>query len=151
MATIESLMGRTAKVGDCLEFIGHIGRSGYGLMWHDGKTRQAHRVSFELHNTPIMDGQHVMHACDNRKCINPAHLKLGTRQENMADMVAKRRGNHTRGVSHPLAKMTPEIAAEIRKRYRPYDHKNGSMALAREFGLSQPAVHTCIRGETWKT
>lgn len=58
MATIETLMRRTVKVGNCLEFTGHICKTGYGLVWHDGKNRSAHRVSFELHNAPIVDGQH---------------------------------------------------------------------------------------------
>ena len=136
--------------GDCIEFTGHICNSGYGLVWHDGKNRLAHRVSFELHNAPIMPGQHVMHACDNRKCINPLHLVLGTRSENMVDKESKGRGNHAAGTRHHNAKLTPAIAAEIRRRYKPYDKQNGSSALAREFGLSQPAVHAAIRGATWK-
>lgn len=136
--------------GDCLEWCGHIAKSGYGLVWHDGKTRQAHRVSYELHNLPIMDGQHVMHSCDNRKCINPEHLSLGSRHDNIQDMIGKGRHKTVNGVAHHNAKITPEIAAQIRVRYEPYSRKNGSMALSREFGISQQTVYSVIQGETWK-
>lgn len=150
MATKESLMSRTIQAGDCLEWTGHISRSGYGLVWHDGKNRIVHRVSCELHHGPIPAGFHVMHTCDNRRCINPEHLRAATRQENMADMFQKNRHRVPSGTEHHAAKLSPEVAAQIRSRYVPYSRIHGSMALAREFGVSQAAVHTCIRGETWK-
>ncbi|AOJ62449.1 hypothetical protein WJ32_08255 [Burkholderia ubonensis] len=150
MATIDSLMRRVVKVGDCLEFTGHICKAGYGLVWHEGKNRLAHRVSFELHNTPIMDAQDVMHSCDNRKCINPAHLSLGTRRDNMRDMIIKGRARHPTGNKPANTKATPEIAAEIRRRFKPYSRTDGSMALAREFGLAQGTVWAILEGKTWK-
>lgn len=150
MATIESLMRRTVRVGECLEYTGHICKAGYGLVWHDGKNRLAHRVSFELHNMPIMGQQDVMHSCDNRKCINPSHLSLGSRLDNMRDMISKGRAKHPKGKQPANTKATPEIVAEIRRRFSPYSRTDGHRALGRQFGLTQGTVWAIVNGRTWK-
>jgi hypothetical protein len=150
MATIDSLMRRTVKVGECLEFTGHICKAGYGLVWHEGKNRLAHRVSFELHNAPIMNKQDVMHLCDNRKCINPDHLSLGTRRDNMHDMIAKARARKCHGEDHPVAKLTTDAVALIRKRYTRYSRIDGAPALAREFDVSPDTILAVINRKSWK-
>lgn len=63
----------------------------YGQM-HDGeRTRPAHRISHELFNGPIHDGKFVCHRCDVTLCVNPAHLFVGTRSDNMLDASKKGR------------------------------------------------------------
>lgn len=86
---------KVSKSDGCWEWTAFCLKSGYG--WFGGKdgTEFAHRVSWVLANGAIPDGMFVLHKCDNRKCVNPAHLFLGTHEQNMADMVSK--GRSTRG------------------------------------------------------
>jgi hypothetical protein len=79
---------------------------GYGAIQRDGKKIAAHRVSWELHHGPITGGLHVLHRCDNRKCVNPAHLFLGTHQDNMRDRDQKGRQARRPGELNPMAKLT---------------------------------------------
>ena len=75
----------------CWEWTGaRAGELGYGCL--GGKGPRAHRLSWEIHNGPIPDGLWVLHKCDNPPCVNPRHLFLGTRTDNIRDMFAKGRG-----------------------------------------------------------
>ena len=79
---------------DCWEWQCGKNNIGYGMIRDDKKMRTAHRVSYELHNNTIIPvDMCVCHTCDNPTCINPDHLWLGTRHQNMADMRQKGRGN----------------------------------------------------------
>ena len=64
----------------------------YGTMYVDGKHRMAHRIAWALTKGPIPSGLDVLHHCDNPPCCNPDHLFVGTRSDNMQDMV--RKGRH---------------------------------------------------------
>lgn len=121
---------------------------GYGVFGLHGKTPLAHRVSWELHNQPVPAGLWVLHRCDTPSCVNPDHLWLGTHEENMKDMAAKRRGRsgHPMGVLAYHAKLTAEQARTIRQL-----RAAGVLQceLAMQFGVHRSTVQEISRGRTY--
>jgi len=82
-----------------------------------------------------------MHICDNRACINPDHLVLGTHRTNMADM--KRKGRAARGQSHYRACMTPE---KIDEAIRMRDDGASQVEIAAKLGVSRPTITRVLNG-----
>lgn len=85
-------------------------------MGHQNKTHQAHRISWLIHSGPIPKNKWVLHKCDNRKCINPNHLFIGERQDNVNDCVKKKR--HIFGEKSKLTKITSKEVLIIRKLWK---------------------------------
>jgi len=137
--------------GACWEWAGSRLAAGYGRFGRkvDGhwKTLLAHRVSWEYRNGPVPDGLAVLHKCDNRPCVNPDHLFVGTGADNMADKVAKGRQYRPVGVLNSQAKLNDELVAGIREAYRAGSESQA--AIGRRYGVSQTLIGRIVRGEVW--
>ena len=141
----DRFFARVQKSESCWIWTG-VTRNGYGSFFVRGVGwRYAHRISWILVNGPIPDGLCVLHRCDNRPCVNPAHLFLGTKAENTADMVSKGRGRGgvSRGESNPTSKLTETQVREIRKETCP------ERETAARYGVTRANINYIKRGVTW--
>ncbi len=120
---------------------------GYGNLCINGKMQRTHRYSWELHNGPIPDGLFVLHKCDNPLCVNPAHLFLGTHQDNMDDKMSKGRHVSLRGSSHGNAKLDESDVIEIRRRYTSTGITQAE--LGREYGVDRTTISLIVRRKKW--
>ncbi len=134
---------------DCWEWTGAKTGFGYGHMTISGQKQiYAHRLSYAIHNGSISAGLHVCHSCDNPKCVNPAHLWLGTHAENMKDRNRKGRTNPPRGDKSASAKLTEADVIDIRERAK--IRKLGDInSMAKEFGVTRGTIYTVIARLTW--
>lgn len=137
----------------CAVWVGSRRPDGYGVFAVGGRLRKgsvlAHRRAWEREHGPIPECLCVCHKCDNPPCVNPAHLFLGTRADNNADMEAKGRGVRLRGERNGNSKITPSVVVAIRSAYAAGGVSQ--RALARSFGLHQTTIGDIVRGETWRT
>lgn len=123
------------------------GSKGYGLI---GKGRRgegvlyAHRVSYEIHYGPIPKGLYVLHRCDNPQCVNPAHLFVGTHQDNMDDMDQKGRRGKTgpRAGTGAKSKLTAAQVQSI------LTSNLSQTKLAKKYGVGQSTISRILRGKS---
>ena len=120
-----------------------INNWGYGRIGPGRSERAAHRLSYRTFRGEIPDGMNVLHRCDVPRCVNPAHLFLGTNTDNMRDMASKGRTAVKRGEDNPISKLTDRAVAEIRA------STETSAFLARKFGVSHKAIRLVRGGVTW--
>lgn len=118
---------------------------GYGLVKWQGKGRFAHRVAYEHYRGPIPEGCEVCHTCDNPPCCNPAHLFIGTSQDNHDD--ASRKGRTTQGEKSWKAKLTDAHVRSIRSMsFEILDYKH----VAELIGCNLSAVAKVYTRQTWR-
>ncbi len=142
----------------CWEWQGGIANTGYGQMSvrrPDGRwtMENTHRIAWKLVQGAIPAGQCVLHRCDNRKCVNPAHLFLGTKADNIADMVSK--GRQARGEKKPLTTpLSAQCVAAIKAALAPFTgnrvRRGVVRDLAEKFGVCRASVTNIGKGKTWR-
>lgn len=129
--------------------------NGYGQFRVRSRKVKVHRFAYELCVGHIPEGLCVCHSCDNRRCVNPAHLFLGTHLENAQDRQGKGRGasgpdraKGSPGEKNPGAKMTVAKVWAIRQLY------GGDFSfrcLARAFGICVSQVANIVHRRSWRT
>lgn len=133
-------------MAECIEWTKGLRTGGYGQLRHEGKTAKAHRVAYvKAHGLKLadIDGQMVLHSCDNRKCVNPEHLRLGTHDDNMKDVADR---NRRKGAKHPRATLTDEVVAEVKALVA-----GGATqaATAKRFSIDPSVVSRIVNNKTW--
>ena len=116
----------------CWEWAGCVQSNGYGRVTYKMKTMGAHRLSYMAFNGEIPERMDVCHTCDNRKCVNPEHLFIGTRMENMRDAVIK--GRQASGLALPQTKLSKTDVYELVMRARCGEKYS---VIARRFSISR--------------
>lgn len=113
-------------------------------MWDGKKSEYAYRVAWSIYRGPIPRDLELRHTCDVPSCVNPNHLTVGTRKQNMADCVARGRTNKPRGEAAPTARLTEISVRAIRASDEP------SKRIARRLGIHDKTVRDIRRGVTWR-
>lgn len=131
----------------CWNWTGCSSGWGYGAINMGGNHMLAHRFSWFITYGEIPSGMFVCHHCDNRKCVNPKHLFLGTAKDNMRDKVEKGRHRGPVGDTHFKAKLRSEFIPEIIKmREKGMTYKQ----IGDIYGVSLSAIFYAIKGKYWK-
>lgn len=120
---------------------------GYGMFWLDGRTMGAHQASYVLFKGPLAPKLVVRHSCDDRECVCPEHLSLGTHADNMRDAVERHR--HQRGSKHVFATLDEKTVATLKAEAIP-GRFNEAARLATKYGTSIAAVRGILAGTSWK-
>lgn len=121
---------------------------GYGNIVIRRKSKVAHRVCWNLEFGTIPSGLMVLHRCDDRACVRPSHLFLGTNQDNMDDMHRKGRGNRSKGERHLSAKLIKSSVVEIRHKYATGGYTLTELGIA--YGVCFATIHAIVKRKTWK-
>lgn len=126
----------------CRNWLGWIGSSGYAQLYYKKKIYTVSRLAYQLHYKKKPGKKMVCHTCDNKICVNPGHLFLGTHKDNMRDMVEKSRAHRV----YTPKKLTETKVKKINK-YLAFGMTN--IMIAKEFGISDNHVSNIKHGRRW--
>lgn len=134
---------QVGKEDECWEWLGFTA-VGYGMFMFDGKPMKASRFIWWFTTGQHPEELYVCHHCDNKMCVNPKHLFLGTQKENMQDAV--RKGRIVHGAKHYNARLTENDVREIRAK------RTAGISchqLTTEYGVSFTQIWNIVRRKQW--
>jgi hypothetical protein len=132
---------------NCWDWIGAKNRKGYGSLHFGGKTRIAHRMSYELYVGEIPSGLLVCHHCDQPECINPEHLFLGTDLDNSNDKFLKGRQRFLVGEDNVTSKLTTFEIVEIKNMLK---EGIGLTVIAKKYNTSRSNIDSIKKHKSWR-
>lgn len=135
------------SVSGCWNWTGDTSKSGYGVIWNEGGPKRAHRVMWEVFIGDIGNSW-VLHRCDNRPCVNPFHLWLGSPLDNQRDCISKGRMPKCLGEDQGGSKLTDEKVRDMRHLFSCGDWTYRK--LADKFSISQGNAFAVVNRRTWK-
>jgi len=132
----------------CWNWIGAVQSNGYGHLNNSGRIILAHRFFYEFYCGHIPKSKLVLHRCDNRICVNPEHLWIGTHKNNTLDMISKERGNFpgTNGERNGNAKLSSDEILSLKEMYLTRKHSRAE--IARVFNSSWSTIDRIVRNES---
>ncbi len=136
---------RSGGPAGCWPWLAGLASKGYGRYGR----QHAHRVAWILTHGPLPEDVYVCHNCpggDNKVCVNPAHMFLGSCLDNMRDLA--RKGGHAHGERHGMTRLTEADVREIRGRYAAGAVRQQELAAL--FGIGQAAISSIVRRQSWK-
>jgi hypothetical protein len=137
---------RIVKNEKCWEWRGSKDKDGYAIFNFRGKTKKAHRISWQYFKGTNPENFFVLHACDNPPCTNPEHLFLGTAADNLRDMIKKGRRVAAKGEKAWKSKLKNEQVIEIRELVKLHPLRS----LARKYGVDNKVIRDIRDRKTWK-
>ena len=143
---------KIAKKNDfeCWEWTGFKNRDGYGVVHVKSKLFKTHRVAYcAAHKKSLEDIAQVVvrHSCDNRACVNPAHLLLGSSADNTQDRHARNRD--AKGSVNGNSKLTEDQVKTLRSEFMPWSRTCGARPLAAKYGVSASLVSQIVNRVIW--
>ena len=130
---------------DCWEWQGPKTPEGYGIASHSGRPMNAHRAAWILTNGEPPRGAVIRHDCENPPCCNPAHLRLGTHADNIADKVS--RGRQARGEGNGRAVLHVEDVRAIRAAYGGGESID---SITARYPVTRRAIVYIVQRVNWK-
>lgn len=136
------ILSYTTKKGECLEWTRCFNTDGYPRAVIDGNANgKVHRVVWEIHNNSSAKGFVIRHSCDNPRCINPAHLSIGSNTDNMKDRDLRER--------HGASKLTHDQVREIRKLWDTGQYYGWELSSV--YKINTRTLYSLIKGNHWKS